>query len=494
MTDIVALRTAYVRLGFSNEAVESLVTREAIDSLAELTRLKDQDVSDLCSVIRKPGGMIPNPDAGNAGQPATIRNPGVNVPLKAETRLKLATYYLRHSERVSRPRTAADITVDNVLAVKTLKEREANWEKPDELPKIDEKDWVKTLEDIVEYLSLIQGSTGIPLSYVIRPNDKRIVTESANDPADKYPTPELEMISRAPHYVVPVASPPVTTQTFKDDNVLVMQILAGLFRDHKAYPYIKRANRVGDGRAAYQALHHHYLGQNSVDTQAGAAEKALADTVYLGKPRFSFETFVTIHKKQHDILENLKKYGYAGIDEGTKVRYLNDGIKAPFLEPAKYALKANTDYRGKFDKCVAYYKEAVAAHKHSARELNVSQFTGRAGRNGGRGGRGGRGTQGRGRSTSQKRKAGKGWDENTVEEEVEYRYYNNAEYSALKPGQKKKLNRLRGERTKEQDKTTAKIAALESENAALRASTGGAAETPQSGNRNNPNLTRQAGR
>ena len=122
---------------------------------------------------------------------------------------------------------------------------------------------MKTLEDIMEYLSLIQGSTGIPLSYVIRPNNKRIVTESGNDPADNYPTPELEMISRAPHYVVPVANPPVTTQTFKDDNVLVMQILAGLFRDHKAYPYIKRANRIGDGRAAYQALHHHYLGQNS---------------------------------------------------------------------------------------------------------------------------------------------------------------------------------------------------------------------------------------
>ena len=133
------------------------------------------------------------------------------------------------------------------------------------------------MEDIHEYLGKCLGSTKIPLSYIVRPDNKRRVVALADDPPDNYITPELEMVSRAPHYQTPVANPPVVTDTFREDNLLVMTILHSIFCDHKSYPYIKRANRTGDGRAGYFSLHSHYLGPNSVDSQAAAAEKTLLD-------------------------------------------------------------------------------------------------------------------------------------------------------------------------------------------------------------------------
>ena len=51
MAQVVALRAAYTRLGFSVNAINRLVTNEGIDSLEELKLLKDQDVKNLCTII-----------------------------------------------------------------------------------------------------------------------------------------------------------------------------------------------------------------------------------------------------------------------------------------------------------------------------------------------------------------------------------------------------------------------------------------------------------
>ena len=42
---------------------------------------------------------------------------------------------------------------------------------------------------------------------------------------------------------------------------------------------------------------------------------------------WDFERYATLHKEQHTILEGLKEYGYAGMDEGSKTRHLFGGIK-----------------------------------------------------------------------------------------------------------------------------------------------------------------------
>jgi hypothetical protein len=56
-------------------------------------------------------------------------------------------------------------------------------------------------------------------------------------------------------------------------------------------------------------------------------------TTYTGEMQhWNFEKYATLYKKQHGILECLMEYGYKGINKGTKVCHLMDGIKTTKLD------------------------------------------------------------------------------------------------------------------------------------------------------------------
>ena len=87
-----------------------IIDTQGIDSVEELRNLDEAAVKGLCQALKKPGGTIPNPNAGAQGAPAEINNPGYNVSIKVEENLKLAVYYIRHQYRISRPVVVAAIT------------------------------------------------------------------------------------------------------------------------------------------------------------------------------------------------------------------------------------------------------------------------------------------------------------------------------------------------------------------------------------------------
>jgi hypothetical protein len=91
-----ALRAALTRIGFDAPVSNNITDVENIDSLEELKLLRSEDVETLCQTIHSPGGLVNNPNAGIAGQPPQIRNPGRHVSARAKKNLKLATFYLRH--------------------------------------------------------------------------------------------------------------------------------------------------------------------------------------------------------------------------------------------------------------------------------------------------------------------------------------------------------------------------------------------------------------
>ena len=105
------LRTAIQRMGFTQQAAADITQVQGLDSLDEFKCLKDSDVDALCSIIRKPGGTIPNPAGGNR---PPVPNPGIPVPMVASNNLKAMCHYLRFKERASRPVVPADITIPNV--------------------------------------------------------------------------------------------------------------------------------------------------------------------------------------------------------------------------------------------------------------------------------------------------------------------------------------------------------------------------------------------
>ena len=76
MTDVVALRAALTRLGFSAKASGFITDNQGLDTLDELKVITNDEIESLCKVIWRPGGTVPNPNSGDPGQPSTLSNPG----------------------------------------------------------------------------------------------------------------------------------------------------------------------------------------------------------------------------------------------------------------------------------------------------------------------------------------------------------------------------------------------------------------------------------
>jgi hypothetical protein len=111
----------------------------AIDDFISLT---ESDIEKIASNVRKPGGVIVNPNAAVAGQPGMIPNPGVTFGHLYEKRLKLLHYYVHHLVRVQRlPWVNANAPLARLIAVYRLKEQEDEEddeiELPDKLSKVD---------------------------------------------------------------------------------------------------------------------------------------------------------------------------------------------------------------------------------------------------------------------------------------------------------------------------------------------------------------------
>ena len=83
MADVVALCAALTRLGISAKGSGFITNNQGLDTLDELKVLTNDEIESLCKIVRRPGGTIPNPNAGDPGQPATLSNPVKQVLLRA---------------------------------------------------------------------------------------------------------------------------------------------------------------------------------------------------------------------------------------------------------------------------------------------------------------------------------------------------------------------------------------------------------------------------
>ena len=366
MAQVNAIRTALGRLGFSNEAANYITSDQngqGMNSLAEFAVLTDDEVKNLCKVVRRPGGMMQNPNAAAppgadaaaaaaaAAQPAQIPNPGLAVTLRAENNLKLACYFLRYKERTSRAVTADMITLASVRELRPYREWEEN-HKDVEAPEINAKDWPRTIEAIEEYLRGCLGVQKTPLVYVIHDD----IAVPAVDPAGGYPSRQDELIARAP--IQDNANQ--FTAVYLDDRNRVWEKLSELMRDHECWSYVRPAQRNHDGRLAFSGLKGHYLGVNNVDNMSSKAEKKLQTTTYTGeKRRWNFEKYVRVHIDQHTILNGLKQHGYSGIDERSKVRHLTNGIKTKALDSVKTQILSSAALRNDFSACVNLFQDFI---------------------------------------------------------------------------------------------------------------------------------------
>jgi len=359
----VGIQAALQRLGFSIAASISITAEQDLDSLEELAFMTDEKVENLCKVLRRPGGTIPNPDGGNP-----LPNPGHPVSQRAEDNLQLACYLLRFRQRTSRATLADMITLENVRSLKELKA----WEKDHtdvEKPEINPKDWPKTIESIEEYLRGCLGVTKIPLAYVVR----EATAIPGIDPVGGYSSRQDELIARSP--IVNAAGN--FTPTYLSDRTKVWELLSEITREKECWTYVRPAQKTRDGRLAFERLKGHYLGENNVDNMSSQAENTLTTTSYTGEKRnWNFEKYVRIHVDQHSILEGLVPFGYAGIDERSKVRHLISGIKTSVLDNVKTRILSDARLRSDFNGCVNLYQDFIKqSNAGQVRDVNIAALT-----------------------------------------------------------------------------------------------------------------------
>ena len=357
MAELVTLRAALTRMGFTATVATFITDTQGMNDLEEFRLMDDEGVGTLCKAIRCPGGQIPNPAfaaagppaaAAAAGIPANISNPGHIVSTRAETNLKLMCYFLRYRQATSRNMDAAAIMLAAVRSMKTHKDWESNHIDVGP-PEINNKDWARTFEAIDEWLHGCLGEfSKIPLAYVV--HDNEAITPDPVAPAT-WPSRVDELIGRTPHG---------EETYFPADNVTVWEKLSALTCAHECWTYVRPAQHTRNSRMAYRALKNHYLGPNNTNHQANEAEAKLKDSSYHGEKRhWNFERYVWMHQDQHTILQSLVQHGYAGIDEHSKVRHLLDGIKTNELDTAKGQIWASPALQTNFDDCVMLFQDFI---------------------------------------------------------------------------------------------------------------------------------------
>ena len=80
------------------------------------------------------------------------------------------------------------------------------------------------------------------------------------------------------------------------------------------------------------------------DTTAPEAEAAFQASTYDGKKKAcNWEKYVSYHVKYHIIFENLKGYWYQGLEPGTKIDHLLNGIRCNKMSTEVTIIKARPE-------------------------------------------------------------------------------------------------------------------------------------------------------
>ena len=164
----------------------------------ELCYLTDTDVETLCKIVKCPGR-----DAAGDGSGANL---GHMISNRGGMNIKLAAYWLRYSEKISRPRIGADVTVPEVRSIRALRDAEGIYDDPS-APMIDDRNWPRTFDAIDDYFQNSFGMTNIPLAYITREH-----VEPMEGEEDTWDDPLDQMIDRVPHFIPHMGANPQDTQ------------------------------------------------------------------------------------------------------------------------------------------------------------------------------------------------------------------------------------------------------------------------------------------
>jgi hypothetical protein len=440
-------------LGIAQDDVREALRAQGLGTIADFSSLSESDIEDVCKIVRRPGGTIPNPNAGRGGRgvPDVLPNPGVQIGHLHEKKLKMLRYFVFHLQRVQRnfdPITASMDVLHEVYLLKDVDEETAKVELPDKLTKTDKVREV--IENIESVLLVMKGINGVPLLYVVR--DLVALPTGIGDDVDAgfgLPTYTQEMVRRAPH----------TGVYFREAQKSVWNVIRHVTHGGPGWSWVQSFARTQDGRNAFLSMKRYYLGESYTRRIQISAENTLSTAFYNGQVRtFKFSDYVDKLKGAFTDIESTGEV----FDQQRKIRILMQGISDNRLRTGKATILANPNIYTDFETVVNFLTTlldeeqsmAVATRSHqrnvSAIRINLNnQNEGRSGRGTGRSGRNpGRGRGGRGG------RSGRGHGGRHHGSNVTDRSYTREEWLALSFEDKQKVRDLRSKRNREMNSSS----------------------------------------
>ena len=144
----------FLRLGFSPAVVLKLMEDLWIDSPWTIASLSDEDITTICDMIHRPGGLLSGKTLDRGNQ----------ISVLATKNLKHLAFMFKTMEHCSKDYRIQDINSTSVLHYQHQWELEEKKSNEIKAPKVDKNNWVMTMENAVIYLKLVRGMRGTLLA------------------------------------------------------------------------------------------------------------------------------------------------------------------------------------------------------------------------------------------------------------------------------------------------------------------------------------------
>ena len=298
---------------------------KGIDTVEDISDSDKDTLTQVADNLRKPGGMIPNPDHG-ALAGATIPTPPFVFGAKSQQRMLAASEMTRFYHRFGRTCTAANIVWNPVIGNfqekwKALAARRIVEET--EVPNITKSlpviRWTEAFDD---YLHQTIGAGTIPFAFVSR----EVVDISAPAPefatgrphSEIHGSVEAELILQASH----------THLLYRNDNSKIYYKLDEATRGTSYAIPIKPFQRRKDGRGAWTSLTRQYASDDKWQFEIKRQDDLLHTRVWKGQRNFTLEWFIVQHCNAYVSMEVCATHvPYQLPNEFTRVGFLMDTIQ-----------------------------------------------------------------------------------------------------------------------------------------------------------------------
>lgn len=412
-------------LGF-NHSTSGALMDQGIKGIEDLMILSDKDVDEMIKSAQKTYKY----DSSDEEEDAMI------FPYLAVKRLKALRFWAEMMSRTGESASPSRFTPEVCRSTLKRMEEENEYDsekikpdRPDELKIM--KHWTTWWEKWDNYMSQIRGAAHISLTYVYRTGEEQ--------PADA-DEEEMDTDTWLYHHTLH------SGQHFKLDNHTVYKELKSLVVDGPLWTYVKKYDKVKNGRAALLALKRQMEGESFLLTRKNQAYGDISTAAYSGeRQNWTFAQYVAKHQQAHNELEACNE----SVPETKKVTDFLAGITDPTLVTGLSIVMSDKEKLGSFELCQQFLGTLITNTQVSKRGLKrgVSQV------NVTRGGaqRGGFSNPGKKRKGgNQKGRSGSG----TVPRpglkglKAELRDYTIEEWHSLTNDQKEKVRKLRKARDK----------------------------------------------